>query len=68
MTGARKGNKLYLVGLKDFSVELGFGPKTVKRLKREGAPISCVDRVYRARTEELLEWMLEQERGKQAVA
>ena len=60
----RTGNKLYLVGLNDFKVELNAGADKVRSWREQGAPISKVGNKYRARTERLLEWLEELDKMK----
>lgn len=58
----RIGNKRYLIGLADFKAEINAGPEKVKRWKKQGAPISNFDNTYRAKTDEILDWLLTQDR------
>ena len=58
----RKGNKRYLVGLADFKTEFNAGKKRVKLWRERGAPISRVGNDYRAKTDDLLDWLLKVDR------
>lgn len=64
----RQGNKLYLVGFSDFKTEINAGREKVKKWKDQGAPISNYDNTYRAKTEEILDWLLEKDRDGQKAS
>jgi len=64
----RKGYTRYLVGFDDFKAELNAGAKRVRKWKEQGAPISKVGNDYRAKTDELLDWLLEKDREEESAA